>query len=42
MNRLRFLLFALVLLPLASFAQEKQNNFEISKSIDIYNNVLKY
>ena len=28
-------------LPLAISAQEKQNNFEISKSIDIYNNVLR-
>ncbi len=28
--------------PLALCAQEKQNNFEISKSIDIYNNVFRY
>ena len=42
MNRLRLLFFVLMLCPLASFSQEKQNNFEISKSIDIYNNVLKY
>ena len=42
MNRLRVLFFVLMLLPLVTFSQEKQNNFEISKSIDIYNNVLKY
>lgn len=42
MNRIKFLLFALLFLPLVSFSQEKQNNFEISKSIDIYNNVLKF
>ena len=42
MNKLRLLLLALMLLPLASFSQEKQNNFEISKSIDIYNNVFRY
>lgn len=42
MNKFRFLLFALLLLSVASFAQEKQNNFEISKSLDIYNNVLRY
>ena len=41
-NRLRVFLFALLFFPIISFAQEKQNNFEISKSIDIYNNVLKY
>ena len=42
MNRIKFLLFALLFLPLVAFSQEKQNNFEISKSIDIYNNVLKF
>jgi carboxyl-terminal processing protease len=42
MNKLRFLFFASILLPLVSIAQEKQNNFEISKSIDIYNNVFRY
>ena len=42
MNRIKFLLFALLFFPLVSFSQEKQNNFEISKSIDIYNNVLKF
>ena len=42
MNKFRFLLLALFFLPLLSLAQEKQNNFEISKSLDIYNNVLRY
>ncbi len=42
MNKLRVLLFVLLFFPIASFSQEKQNNFEISKSIDIYNNVLRY
>ena len=42
MNKLRLLFFASILLPLVSIAQEKQNNFEISKSIDIYNNVFRY
>lgn len=42
MNRLRLLFFVLLFSPIVSFAQEKQNNFEISKSIDIYNNVLRY
>lgn len=42
MNKLRLLFFVLILSPIVSFSQEKQNNFEISKSIDIYNNVLKY
>ena len=41
MNRLRFLFFVLLFCPIVSFSQEKQNNFEISKSIDIYNNVLR-
>ncbi len=41
MNRFKLLLFVLLLVPTISFSQEKQNNFEISKSIDIYNNVLK-
>ena len=31
----------MMLLPLSMMAQEKLNNFEISKSLDIYNNVLK-
>ena len=42
MNRFRFLLLALLFFPILISAQEKQNNFEISKSIDIYNNVLKF
>ena len=42
MNRLRILFFVLLFFPIMSFSQEKQNNFEISKSIDIYNNVLKF
>lgn len=32
----------MVTLPMSFIAQEKQNNFEISKSLDIYNNVLRY
>lgn len=32
----------MVALPMSFIAQEKQNNFEISKSLDIYNNVLRY
>ena len=42
MKKLNVFLFALLVFPLALCAQEKQNNFEISKSIDIYNNVLRY
>lgn len=42
MNKLRFFLLVLLFFPILSYAQEKQNNFEISKSIDIYNNVLRY
>lgn len=42
MNKLRLLFFTLLFFPVMSFSQEKQNNFEISKSIDIYNNVLRY
>ena len=41
MKRLRILFFVLLFFPIISFSQEKRNNFEISKSIDIYNNVLK-
>lgn len=41
MSRLKLLL-ALLFFPILISAQEKQNNFEISKSIDIYNNVLKF
>ena len=42
MKKFNIFLFALLVFPLALCAQEKQNNFEISKSIDIYNNVLRY
>ena len=42
MKKFNIFLFALLVLPFALCAQEKQNNFEISKSIDIYNNVLRY
>ena len=35
-------MLALLFFPILISAQEKQNNFEISKSIDIYNNVLKF
>ena len=31
----------LVVLPFGMFAQEKQNNFEIAKSLDIYNSVMR-
>ena len=34
-------LLLLILLPLGLVAQEKQNNFEIAKSIDIYNSLLR-
>ena len=37
-----FLTIALaLLLPFAMLAQEKQNNFEIAKSLDIYNSLLR-
>ena len=42
MKKLNIFFFALLVFPIALCAQEKQNNFEISKSIDIYNNVLRY
>lgn len=42
MNKCKLLLLVLCFFPLLSFSQEKQNNFEMSKSIDIYNNVLRY
>ena len=35
------LVFLGLLLPVLVFSQEKQNNFEISKSIDIYNSLLR-
>ena len=34
-------LILVLLLPLGLFAQEKQNNFEIAKSLDIYNSLLR-
>lgn len=40
MKNIRLLLIAL-LMPIAMMAQVKQNNFEISKSIDIYNSLLR-
>ena len=42
MKKLTLLLLMMVALPMSFIAQEKQNNFEISKSLDIYNNVLRY
>ena len=40
MRYFRLLLIALMM-PVALIGQEKQNNFEISKSIDIYNSLLR-
>lgn len=40
MKNIRLLLIAL-LMPVVMMAQVKQNNFEISKSIDIYNSLLR-
>ncbi len=40
MKQIKTLILAL-LLPLGLLAQEKQNNFEIAKSIDIYNSLLR-
>ena len=40
MRYLRLILI-IVMLPMMTMGQVKQNNFEISKSIDIYNNVLR-
>ena len=41
MKYLKLLLIALVLTTTTAFGQTQKNNFEISKSIDIYNNVLR-
>ena len=41
MKRTTFTLILALLLPLGLIAQEKQNNFEIAKSIDIYNSLLR-
>ncbi len=40
MKRIHILILAL-LLPIGLVAQEKQNNFEIAKSLDIYNSLLR-
>ena len=40
MKHIRILILVL-LLPIGLFAQEKQNNFEIAKSLDIYNSLLR-
>ena len=41
MKYIRFIVIILVLTATTAFGQTKKNNFEISKSIDIYNNVLR-
>ena len=41
MKHIHTLILALLLLPLGLIAQEKQNNFEIAKSLDIYNSLLR-
>ena len=42
MKKINLLTFVMVLLlPIGLFAQEKQNNFEIAKSLDIYNSLLR-
>lgn len=41
MNKIKLFLVVFLIFPVALSAQVKQNNFEISKSIDIYNNVLR-
>ena len=41
MRRNIFISIVILLLGTGAFAQEKQNNFEISKSIDIYNSLLR-
>ena len=42
MKKINLLIFVMVLLlPIGLFAQEKQNNFEIAKSLDIYNSLLR-
>ena len=41
MKRITITLILALLLPLGLLAQEKQNNFEIAKSLDIYNSLLR-
>ncbi len=41
MKYIKLALILLVFTTVNAFAQEKKNNFEISKSLDIYNNVLR-
>ena len=41
MKYIKTLVLALLILPVSLFAQEKQNNFEIAKSLDIYNSLLR-
>ena len=42
MKKFSIFLLAFLFFPFVLCAQERQNNFEISKSLDIYNNVLRY
>ena len=42
MKKFNIFLLAFLFFPFVLCAQERQNNFEISKSLDIYNNVLRY
>ena len=42
MKKIHFITFVIaLLLPIGRVAQEKQNNFEIAKSLDIYNSLLR-
>ena len=42
MKKIHFITFVIaLLLPIGLVAQEKQNNFEIAKSLDIYNSLLR-
>lgn len=41
MKRISITLILALLLPLSFVAQEKQNNFEIAKSLDIYNSLMR-
>ncbi|MBR5602963.1 MAG: S41 family peptidase [Bacteroidales bacterium] len=42
MKKFSIFILAFLFFPFVLCAQERQNNFEISKSLDIYNNVLRY